>query len=450
MTEEFDLVVVGTGAAGTAPALRCAREGWRVAVVDELPYGGTCALRGCDPKKVLIGAAEAVDLHRRMRGRGVAGHAELDWPELMRFKRTFTDPVPGRREERFQKAGVETLHGSPRFMGPDRLELDGRVLAARHFVVATGAQPRRLGIPGEDLVRSSTEFLDLENLPEHITFIGAGYISFEFAHLARRAGTRATILGRGRPLAAFEPRLVGRLVTYTRELGISVEADAEVVGVERSGGRLRVRAKGASGLLNVETDLVIHGAGRVPATGRLALEAGEVETAADGAVAVNDYLQSDTNPRVYAAGDAVRFPGGPPLTPVAGYEGGVVASNLVGGNHRRVEYSAVPSVVFTIPPLASVGLTREEAEVRGMEVRVEEHDTAEWFSNRRVGQECAAATVVVDSESDEVVGAHLLGAHAEEVVNVFMLAISQGVTATALRHLLYAYPTSGSDIPYLA
>lgn len=420
MTEELDLIVVGTGAAGTAPALRCAREGWRVAIVDEEPYGGTCALRGCDPKKVLIGAAEAVDLHRRMRGRGVAGQAELDWPELMRFKRTFTVPVPEQREERFRQAGVETLHGSPRFIGPDRLELDGRVLTARHFVIATGAEPGRLGIPGEDLVRSSTEFLDLESLPEAITFIGAGYISLEFAHLARRAGARATILGRGRPLGAFEPRLVGRLVAYTRELGISVETDAEVVGVERSGSRLRVRAESASGMLNVETDLAVHGAGRVPATGRLALEAGGVETAAA------------------------------PLTPVAGYEGGVVASNLVGGNHRRVEYGAVPSVVFTIPPLASVGLTRAEAELRGLQVRVEEHDTAEWFSNRRVGQECAAATVVVDSDSDKILGAHLLGAHAEEVVNVFMLAISEGVTATALRRLLYSYPTSGADIPYLA
>ena len=141
MTEPLDLIVIGTGTAGSGPAFRCRRAGWRVAVVDELPYGGTCALRGCDPKKVLVGAAELADWHRRMQGRGVSGDAHISWPELMQFKRTFTDPVPPDREKAFQDAGIASYHGPARFVSPERLSVDGQVLEARHFVVAAGAKP---------------------------------------------------------------------------------------------------------------------------------------------------------------------------------------------------------------------------------------------------------------------------------------------------------------------
>src|SRR6266704_2896625 len=212
MTEPFDLIVIGTGEGGSGPAYRCRKAGWRVAVVDELPYGGTCALRGCDPKKVLVGAAELADWHRRMQGRGVSGDAHVSWPELMQFKQTFTDPVPADREKAFQKAGIATYHGPARFVSPERLSVDGQVLEARHYVVAAGAKPRHLGISGEEYLVTSTAFLELDELPPRIAFLGAGYISFEFAHLSRRAGAQATIIGRGKPLQHFEqvPRHAAR------------------------------------------------------------------------------------------------------------------------------------------------------------------------------------------------------------------------------------------------
>src|SRR2546427_548726 len=144
MAEAFDLIVIGTGSGGSGPAYRCRRAGWRVAVVDELPYGGTCALRGCDPKKVLVGAAELADWHRRMQGRGVSGDAHISWPELMQFKRTFTDPVPADREKAFQKAGIATYHGPARFVSPERLSVDGQVLEARHGRTRAREARRRL------------------------------------------------------------------------------------------------------------------------------------------------------------------------------------------------------------------------------------------------------------------------------------------------------------------
>lgn len=445
----FDLIVIGTGSGGEAPASRCREKGWRVAIIDELPYGGTCALRGCDPKKVLVEAAQLVDWQRRMQGHGVAGEARIDWAELMRFKRTFTDPVPEDRVAKFTKAGIKTFHGSARFVSPDAVAVNSEVLHANHFVVATGAEPRRLGIPGEEFLRTSTDFLDLDALPARITFIGAGYIAFEFAHVACRAGAKVTIVGRGHPLARFEPDLVARLVAHTRDLGITVRTDTAVTAIERRGAGFDVRITSSGQPELLETDLVVHGAGRVPATERLALGEAQVATTSTGGIQVNEYLQSTSNPRVYAAGDVAAVPGFLPLTPVAGYEGTVVASNLLNGNHRQIEYRAVPSVVFTIPALASLGLTEAEAAAQNLRVRIDRHDTSGWQSNRRVAETCAMAKVVIDADTDRVLGAHLLGPHAEEVVNLFALAMRHDIPATELRHMLYAYPTGGSDVPYL-
>jgi glutathione reductase (NADPH) len=449
MAEAFDLVVIGTGSAGSAPAYRCRAAGWRVAVVDVLPYGGTCALRGCDPKKVLVGAAEAADWQRRMQGRGIAGDTAIAWSDLMRFKRTFTDPVPAGREQAFAAAGIATYHGPARFLSPDRLSVDGALLEARHFVIAAGAKPRRLGIPGEEHVLTSTAFLELDRLPPRIAFVGAGYISFEFAHVVRRAGAEAVVIGRGRPLRHFEPDLVARLVEHTRSLGIAVHLETAVTAVEPQGGgyRLGVRRQGRTD--TVEADLVVHGGGRVPNTEGLDLAAAEVATAPDGGVRVNEFLQSVTNPRVYAAGDVAAAPGSLPLTPVAGYEGTIVAANLLNGNMRTPDYRGVPSVVFTVPPLAGVGLTEAEAREQRLDIRVKTQDTSRWYSNRRVAETCAMFKVVVEHETERVVGAHLLGPHADEVVNLFALAIRARLPARDLKHLLYAYPTSASDVPYM-
>jgi|SRR5882672_907181 len=447
MAEPFDLIVIGAGSGGSAATYRCRNAGWSVAVVDELPYGGTCALRGCDPKKVLVGAAEVADWNRRMQGRGIAGDTNISWPELMRFKRTFTDPVPANRERAFEQAGIAAYHGPARFVGSDRLSVDGQVLEARHFVIAAGAKPRPLDIPGEEHLLTSTAFLELDQLPARVAFVGAGYISFEFAHIARRAGTKATIVGRGRPLQRFEQDLVTRLVHHTRSLGIELWLDTEVTAIELrgSGYRLQVNTRGRAE--TVEADQVVHGAGRVPNTEGLALGAANVATERDGGVLVNEFLQSITNPHVYAAGDAAASPGSLPLTPVAGYEGTIVASNLLEGNKRTPDYRGIPSVVFTVPPLAGVGLTEAEARQRGLDARVKTQDTSAWYSNRRVAETCAMFKVIVDGRTDRIAGAHLLGPHAEEVINLFALAIRSGVSASDLKHLLYAYPTSGSDVP---
>lgn len=450
MTRTFDLVVIGSGSTAGTVASRCRAAGWTVAMIDKRPFGGTCALRGCDPKKVLVGGAAAVDAAGALSGKGVRpGALAIDWAELIRFKRTFTEPYPEKRKASLTKAGVETFDGVARFVGPTEVAVGDVILEAkRAILVAAGARPADLSLAGREHVLTSDDFLDLASLPSSVAFVGGGYISFEFAHVAARAGARVTILHRGqRPLVDFDPDLVDRLVARTRALGIDVRLGAEVSAVESAGRRFRVRSREAQGDAYVDADLVVHGAGRVPELDDLALDAAGVRYGRDG-VEVNEYLQSVSNPLVYAAGDCAATEG-PPLTPVAGYEGRIVAANLLKGHHATADYTVAPSVVFTLPPLARVGLREEEARDNGWRFNVRHEDTSTWYSSRRVGEEFSGFKVLVEENTGRLLGAHLLGPHADETINVFALAIGAGVAADQLKHMLWAYPTHGSDIPYM-
>ncbi len=448
MAETFDLVVIGTGTAGSTVAHRCRSAGWKVAIADSRPFGGTCALRGCDPKKVLVGAADAVDWARRMRGKGIRGESGIDWAELMSFKRTFVEGVPASREERMVRAGIATFHGRARFVSQTSVQVGGTVLEARHLVVAAGMKPRDLSVPGAEHLTTSDQFLELSRLPPRIVFVGGGYISFEFAHVAARAGAEVTILHRGeRPLPLFDPDLVDLLVERTRRLGVRLELRTAVEEIELSGGGLAVRASTSDGERVFPADLVVHGAGRVPDIDDMDLAAGGVERDARG-VKVNACLRSVSNDAVYAAGDAAAS-GGPPLTPVAGYEGEIVAANLLNGKETAADYKGIPSVVFTIPPLAAVGHLEATAQREGLRFRVHREETSGWYSSRRVAEKFSGFKVLVEEGTERILGAHLLGQHAEETINLFALAIRSGLGAAELKRVLFAYPTHASDIVYM-
>jgi glutathione reductase (NADPH) len=446
MTRKFDVVAIGTGSAASAVASRCRDAGWQVAIVDSRPFGGTCALRGCDPKKVLVGAAEAVDWTRRMKGNGIrAGRLQIDWPELMRFKRSFTEPVPKRREEGFAKAGIAAFHGQARFAGPTTVQVGEETLEGRYVVIAAGQVPADLEIPGAEHLTTSDEFLELNELPRRILFIGGGYIAFEFAHVAACVGSQVTILHRGpRPLALFDPDLVDQLVDRTRELGIDVHLGTEAIGIEKNSGHLIVRALASGETGTFQTDMIVHAAGRVPEINNLNLDAAGIEWEKRG-VRVNEFLQSVSIPAVYAAGDAAAS-GGPPLAPVASYEGLIVAANLLRGDHQRPNYLGIPSVVFTIPPLATVGLSEHGAREQNLKFRVQKEMTSTWYSSRRVAERYSGYKVLVEEGTDRILGGHILGSEAGEVINLFALAIRSGMRATDLKHMLFAYPTSGSNV----
>jgi glutathione reductase (NADPH) len=446
MTREFDLIAIGTGSAASTVASRCREAGWQLAIVESRPFGGTCALRGCDPKKVFVGAAEAVDWIRRMNGKGIqAEKLQIDWPELMRFKRSFTEPVPKRREDGFAKAGIAAFHGQAHFVGPTTLQVGEETLKGRFVVIAAGMVPADLKIPGTGYLTTSDQFLELNELPRRIVFIGGGYIAFEFAHVAARAGSQVTVLHRGaRPLALFDPDLVDQLVERTRELGIDVHLGTEAIGIEKSFAQLIVRAVASGETGTFQAEMVVHAAGRVPEINDLNLDVAGIEWDKRG-VRVNEFLQSVSIPSVYAAGDAAAS-GGPPLAPVASYEGQIVATNLLNGNHETPNYLGIPSVVFTVPQLAAVGLSESEASAQNLKFRVKKEMTSTWYSSRRVAETYSGYKVLVEESTDRILGAHILGSEAGEVINLFALAIRSGMHATDLKHMLFAYPTSGSNL----
>jgi len=447
MDKQYDLVVVGSGVT-SAVASRCREAGWRVAVVDRQPFGGTCALRGCVPKKILVGAAEAVNAARDMAGRGVPGRdLKLDWPELMAFKQSLIGRTTEHTEQAWTQMGIELFHGVARFVGPATLAVGDDRLTGRRVLIAAGAMPVPLTFPGAERVNTSDRFLDLPRMPARVLFIGGGYISFEFAHVAARAGAQVTVLHRGRrPLEAFDPDLVEQLVRRSRELGIRVELETEVRGIDTSAGGLVVRGARRGGEVTFETDLAVHGAGRVPELDALDLEAAGVKREKRGVV-VNEFLQSVSNPAVYAGGDAAA--NGPQLTPKSDEDVRVVTANLLHGNTRRVNYDAIASAVFTIPPLASVGLGEEAARAAGLKFRVNHQDTSGWFHTRRVGETASGCKVLIEEGTDRIVGAHVLGPHAEEVINLLAVAIRFRIPARDLKEVLFAYPTSGSDVRFM-
>lgn len=447
MTRSFDLIVLGVGMAAVSAANKCAKAGWSVAVVDELPYGGTCALRGCDPKKMLRRGAEIIDAARLMRGKGIETDGlRINWPDLVAFKRSFTGKMPGRIEGGLEEKGVATFHGPAKFLNENTIEIEGGTrLQGRHILIATGAIPRPLDAPGAGQLLDNAQFMELDQLPGRIVFVGGGYISFEFAHIAARAGSQVSIIDRGdRPLKAFDPDLVDKLVERSRAAGIDVHLRTALQSIEENAGGFALQVEANGTIERLTADLVVHGAGRVAAVERLDLAAAGID-ATDAGITVTRSLRSVSNPAVYAAGDAADTEGAP-LTPVAVFEGKIAASNMLKGGHKAPDYRGVPSVVFTIPELARVGMLESEVQETGRNVRVQFTDTSDWYSNMRVGETCAATKIIVDQDSDEILGAHLLGPKYAELINFFGLAIKLELKGADLKAMTAAYPTVGSDL----
>lgn len=444
--KEYDAIVIGTGASGTPAAYRCKGAGWKVAVIDSHPFGGTCAVRGCDPKKVLVAFSELVDYYDRMKGKGAsADNLKINWNEMMKFKKTFTDPVPEERDKGFKEAEIDTYHGRARFISKDTIKINGDNLKARYFMLGAGAKPMKLGIPGEEYVKISDDFLEMNELPEKIIFLGGGYISFEFANIAKRAGADVTIIQRSaKVLKRFDKDIISWVLASAADAGIKVLLNTNPLSVEKRDKKFIVHTAGASGDLRIEADLVVHGGGREPDIEDMGLGTAEVKYDKKG-IAVNEYLQSVSNPFIYAAGDCAATKGYP-LTPVAYLEGGIAADNIINGNKKKPDYAGMPNVVFTLPPTAFVGLTEEEAVSGGFKFRVNLEETSGWYSSRRIGEKRSGFKVIIENGTGRILGAHLFGTDAEEVINIFALAMRNNLSASVLKDAIYTFPSKTSDI----
>lgn len=444
----FDLIVLGTGSAGQNVATACREQGWSVAIVDPRPFGGTCSQRGCDPKRVLAGAAELIARSRHFTGKGIQTENAIDWADLMAFKNTFTQGIPESTEEKFEQAGIRYFHGTASFTDKRTISVGEHKLTGGKILIATGARPATLGFDGEELLLHSDDFLDLERLPETIAFIGGGYISFEFAHIAAEAGAKVHLIhNNDKPLKNFDPDLVQALVGKMEEIGITFHLNTQTEKLSRSGDSYVLEGKQDGKPLRLECEAVVHGAGRIPNVDELDLATGGVDFDKKG-VTVDEYLRSVSNPDVYAAGDVSGSPG-LSLTPIAGLESRAVAANLLKADSSKPDYTATPSIAFTYPMLASIGMSEEQAQASGKDIKVNLLDMSDWYTYKRVGEKPSMAKVILDKSDGTILGAHILNGEAEHLINYFAIAMRQGMTAEQLGDTLFGYPTEGSDMTYL-
>lgn len=446
--KKYDVFIIGSGMAGMTVANKCASSGLKVGITDELPYGGACALRGCDPKKVIIGATEVRDFAMRLKGKGIDTIPDVNWQDIIAFKQSFVDAMPPKIEKGYKNKDIDTYHTSAKFLSGNTLQVGDEVIEADKIVIATGAKPRVLEFEGGDLALSSTDFLNLKELPQSQLFIGGGYIAFEFAHIAARSGADVTIVHRGEyPLENFEQDIVNHLIDATKELGIKLVLETEVSKIQKEDNHFLVTGTSQGKEITYKAEAVFNSAGRPPAIFDLDLEKAGVGFSKKGVI-VNEYLQSTSNPNVYAAGDAADSKG-LPLTPVAVMEGHIVASNIIKGNKKKVSYPPMPSVVFTLPTMAAVGLTEAEAKTQKIECQVNYNEVGNWFNAERLNVKEYAFKTIIDKENQTILGAHLIGPNAEETINLFAMAIQTKMKINELRTMIFTYPTLSSDIPHM-
>jgi len=445
--EEFDVFVIGTGTAGKGVAKDCAEAGWKVAIADNREYGGTCPNRGCDPKKVLVGITEIIERSQNMLGLGISKMPEVNWQDLQKFKYKFTGAIPAATEKDLAALGIKMYHQSPKFLDENTLSVEGKTVKTKKIVIATGNKPMPLKIPGAELMLNSDDFLELEKLPESMIFIGAGYIGMEFAHIAARLGVEVTVIDtEPRPLSNFDEDMVAHLTEASEAIGIKFIFNAKASKVEKLRKYLRVTAETKNGEeISAKAELIFNTAGRVPSIDELELEKGNVAFTNKG-ITVNEHLQNTSNPSVYACGD-VSDSEGLPLTPLSSQESRVVSANLLGKyNKTEAHYPPQPSVVFTLPNVASVGLSEQQAKERGFDYVVKHKSVPSWFNSKRIANQHYAFKVIKDKETEKVLGAHLVGPDAGEMINMFVMAMCGGLSCHDLKAMIFAYPTWSNDI----
>ncbi len=444
----FDLIVLGSGAAGQPSAFAARKRGADVAVVESRELGGTCPNRGCHAKKVYVNASDAVDAFARLRGCGVAGEATIAWDDLVRFKRSFTDPVHEETKARLEEAGITAIAGHARFVDAHAIAVEGERHSADRFVIATGSRPVDLPFPGAEHVIDSDAFLELERLPRRVVFVGGGFVSFEFAHVAARAGAEVTILHRDRrPLPNFDAHVVDALLRASSDLGIRVHLEREAGRVEVGSDGVLVHCTGGGERRAFAADLVVHGAGRRPNCDHLGLDAAGIEFG-DRGIPVDEHGRCRGAPHVYAGGD-VADTGHPKLLRAASHHGRVIAAHLRGDSTPTIDPFVGVSVVFTAPRLAGVGSTEDAARAAGRNIATTTEPEQTWRIYREQNVSSFAFKTIVDAESRRILGAWALGHQADELINLAALAMHAKLTVDELNGINLGFPTIGGNMTSL-
>ena len=447
MADTYDVIILGGGNAGSGVSAIVHEAGKKIAFVEERDFGGTCQNRGCTPKKVLVAATHALHEIEMAATHGIkVGKPKLDWAKLIRREKDMISFIPGAMEGLAEKRG-DVFKWSAKFTGPNAVEVNGRVLEGENIVIATGSKPRPLPIPGAEHMITSDEVLSEESQPGEVVFIGGGVIAMEFSHVYARAGTKVTILEvMERLLPRVEADAVAAVQTESERIGVTVKTSVAVKEITKTNGKLQVVYEHDGKEMTLNADRVVNGAGRIANVDTLDLDAGNVKHDRV-AVEIDEYLRSTTNPSVWVCGDSLVTSA--QLSPIATYEGRIVGQNIVNGPTVKPDYTVIPSCIYTVPALSTVGLTEQEAKNKGLDVKVFTNYMTDWFSGKSYAETVAWAKVLVDEGEDRIVGAHLVGHQGEELIHLFSLAMRHGIPASKLKDDMFAFPTFSSDVKNL-
>jgi len=444
MAFDYDLITLGAGSGGVAASRRAALHGARVAIVEGSRVGGTCVIRGCVPKKLLMYAAQYGDAFREARGYGwTVAEPQFDMARWAAAKAAETARLEGIYRQLLQGSGVTLLEGWAQLDGPGRVRVGegagDQVLTARHVLIATGAAPVRDSIPGIDSCPTSDDLLDLQSLPARAAIIGGGFIALEFACMLQRMGVAVSLFYRDRlPLRGFD-----------ETLRTAIAAEMQAAGIELHPGSAptRVQLSGSDWLLSLGEERVLsfpwvlNATGRRPNTAALNLASVGLPTGPNGAVPV-DAQCSTAVPGLHAIGDVTDRKN---LTPVAIAEGRALAERLFGPAHLAVDLSRVPSAVFTLPPIATVGPSEQEALAAGHQLAVYEADFRPMKQAFIGGTERTRMKLLVDAHSQRVLAVHMIGADAPEIVQSLAVALTAGATKADFDRTIAMHPTAAEE-----
>ncbi len=444
MAESFDLIVLGGGSGGLATAIRAARHGARVALLEPGALGGTCVNVGCVPKKALWFAGQLAQEQRLALDYGFASSpGSLDWEHFRQLRQRYIDGIRERYASHLAQSGIQWFAEMGRLAAADTVVTSsGTELKATQIVIATGGRPRRLDLPGFDLGLVSDDIFALRSLPKRIAVIGGGYIAVEFAGLFHALGSEVTLHVRDRMLTDFDAELVDELERQMIDGGIRITRQARVKGLLRDGDAVVIddALNGPCG----PYDAVLWAIGRIPNSDRLDLGAAGVNVEENGHI-VTDAWQNTNVPGICAVGDVTERP---ELTPVAVAAGRRLADRLFGGRpDSRLDYEHIPSVVFAEPPLAMVGLTEAQArEFHGDQVRVYRagFTPLQWAVAGRQRQ--TMMKIVCLGKDERVVGIHVLGSSAEEMLQGFAVAMKMGLRKRDLDATVAIHPSSSEEL----
>ncbi|MBJ7648926.1 dihydrolipoyl dehydrogenase family protein [Weissella confusa] len=441
-TLHYDVAIIGAGPAGLAAAEDVKAAGKSVVLIEKYLWGGTCPNYGCDPKKILLAAVEAKEHVEFLRGDGVDGKVDINWEDLMGRKMRFTEAIPDKTVHSLDANGIGHIYGAAHFINEDTVIVHGDEdveVRATDWILTAGQRPAELEIPGAEYTINSEQFLSLAEMPEDIVIIGGGYIAVEFASIAAAAGAQVHLVVRGSELLSeFDEAFVDTLFDQLDDRGIRIYFNTEVTEVAKTDDGYSATLSFGS---TIPAGVVVRAVGRVGNNDTLQLENAGVEDDIHG-INVDEFLRT-SNPHIYAAGDVANT-SKPRITTVGYYEARYAASVIL-GHDQPIEYPAVPVVVYGTPKLAAVGVPTQYAEENGYSVR--DIDMTNWFTYYRTGEPAARAKVVLDADK-KLVGATVLSAHADELINYFTEAINNKDGYQAIRDRLYAYPTPASDLEY--